>query len=259
MSLNSSLLYSQAEAYFKKGWALWLCHWHWRLFVVLKNIIFAAILIGAVFSARGSLDRNLALSIVVWSYFSSLSLEIAQSIECERFDGTLELGLIMPICATARFLGTGLFAVVIALAQLTVGLAILLSCSVLSGALAPPTLAIIAIGSVAFFALGIAMSAASLLIPKFGIQVGMISLDLLAVFSGVYFPVGMLPAPIELLSSLLPSTQLFAALRSEQTQLATLLTPAICAAISLALSVLIFYLSEERIRSNGSSLRYRSA
>jgi ABC-2 type transport system permease protein len=150
----------------------------------------------------------LAIGTLTWSYMASLFQAIAESVQWERWEGTIEYTMMSPISRMTYVLGSSLFGVIYGLGRSAVVLLALVFAFHLNadpgGFL--PCLAIIAVGSVSFIGIGIMAATLPLLFTEKGAQMVYVIEALLLLISGVYYPVTVLPGPIQLLSHLSPAT-----------------------------------------------------
>lgn len=157
----------------------------------------------------------LAIGTLTWSYMASLFQAIAESVQWERWEGTIEYTMMSPISRLTYVLGSSLFGVIYGLARSAVVLVALVFAFQLtaspSGLL--PTLAIIAVGSVSFIGIGIMAATLPLLFTEKGAQMVYVIEALLLLISGVYYPVSVLPGPIQAVSHLSPATYILTGTR----------------------------------------------
>lgn len=157
----------------------------------------------------------LAIGTLTWSYMASLFQAIAESVQWERWEGTIEYTMMSPISRLTYVLGSSLFGVIYGLARSAVVLVALVFAFQLtaspSGFL--PTLAIIAVGSVSFIGIGIMAATLPLLFTEKGAQMVYVIEALLLLISGVYYPVGVLPGAVQAVSYLSPATYILTGTR----------------------------------------------
>jgi ABC-2 type transport system permease protein len=158
----------------------------------------------------------LAIGTLTWSYMASLFQAIAESVQWERWEGTIEYTMMSPISRLTYVLGSSLFGVIYGLARSAVVLVALTLAFHLtaspSGLL--PTLAIIAVGSVSFIGIGIMAATLPLLFTEKGAQMVYVIEALLLLISGVYYPVSVLPGAIQAISHLSPATYILTGTRN---------------------------------------------
>ena len=157
----------------------------------------------------------LAIGTLTWSYMASLFQAIAESVQWERWEGTIEYTMMSPISRLTYVLGSSLFGVIYGLARSAVVLVALVFAFQLTATPSGfwPTLAIIAVGSVSFIGIGIMAATLPLLFTEKGAQMVYVIEALLLLISGVYYPVSVLPGPIQAVSHLSPATYILTGTR----------------------------------------------
>lgn len=150
----------------------------------------------------------LAIGTLTWSYMASLFQAIAESVQWERWEGTIEYTMMSPISRMTYLLGSCLFGVIYGLARSAVVLLVLVFTFHLtanSGGLMPALL-IVSVGSLSFVGIGIMAATLPLLFTEKGAQMTYVIEALLLLISGVYYPVTVLPGWIQAVSHLSPAT-----------------------------------------------------
>jgi ABC-2 type transport system permease protein len=157
----------------------------------------------------------LAIGTLTWSYMASLFQAIAESVQWERWEGTIEYTMMSPISRLTYVLGSSLFGVIYGLARSAVVLVALVFAFQLTAAPAGflPALAIIAVGSVSFIGIGIMAATLPLLFTEKGAQMVYVIEALLLLISGVYYPVTVLPGAVQVVSYLSPATYILTGTR----------------------------------------------
>jgi ABC-2 type transport system permease protein len=150
----------------------------------------------------------LAIGTLTWSYMASLFQAIAESVQWERWEGTIEYTMMSPISRMTYLLGSCLFGVIYGLARSAVVLLVLVVTFQLtanpSGLL--PALLIVSVGSLSFVGIGIMAATLPLLFTEKGAQMTYVIEALLLLISGVYYPVTVLPGLVQAFSHLSPAT-----------------------------------------------------
>ncbi|HEV3309192.1 MAG TPA: ABC transporter permease [Chloroflexota bacterium] len=158
----------------------------------------------------------LSIGTLTWSYMASLFMCIAESVQWERWEGTIEYTLMAPITRLTYVLGSCLFAVLYGLART----AVVLVAVVFMFHLQPhpggllPSLLIVAVGSVSFVGIGIMAATLPLLFTEKGAQMTYVIEACLLLVSGVYYPVSVLPGWLQIFSHVSPATYILSGLRT---------------------------------------------
>jgi ABC-2 type transport system permease protein len=157
----------------------------------------------------------LAIGTLTWSYMANLFMAIAESVQWERWEGTIEYTMMAPISRMTYVLGSCIFGVVYGLARTAMVLVALAFAFHLSpnphGLL--PALAIVSLGSLSFVGIGIMAATLPLLFTEKGAQMTYVIEALLLLISGAYYPVSVLPAWIQPISRLSPATYVLSGTR----------------------------------------------
>jgi ABC-2 type transport system permease protein len=150
----------------------------------------------------------LAIGTLTWSYMANLFMAIAESVQWERWEGTIEYTMMAPISRLTYMLGSCLFGVIYGLARTAIVMVALIFMFHLTANQAGllPSLAIVAVGSISFVGIGIMAATLPLLFTEKGAQMTYVIEALLLLLSGVYYPVEVLPAWMHPISHLSPAT-----------------------------------------------------
>ena len=165
----------------------------------------------------GSFVLYLAVGTLTWSYMASLFNAIAESVQWERWEGTIEYTMMAPISRLTYVLGSCIFGVVYGLARTSfVVVALILMFHLEANAAGMlPALAIIAVGSVSFVGIGIMAATLPLLFTEKGAQMTYVIEACLLLVSGVYYPVSVLPAWMQPFSHISPATYILSGIREQ--------------------------------------------
>ena len=158
----------------------------------------------------------LAIGSLTWSYMASLFMCIAESIQWERWEGTIEYTLMAPITRLTYILGACLFAVIYGLVRTAVVLvAIVLLVHPAANPIGfGPSALIVAVGSLSFVGIGIMAATLPLLFTEKGAQMTYVIEACLLLVSGVYFPVTVLPGWLQIFSHVSPATYILTGTRT---------------------------------------------
>jgi ABC-2 type transport system permease protein len=244
-------------------------YWGWEIAFLVYTIAqsMAIVFIAEAPGANGRSNPHahflvlfLAIGTLTWSYMASMFQCIAESVQWERWEGTIEYTMMAPISRLTYMLGSCLFGVIYGLARTAVVLLALILTFHLSadsrGVL--PALALVSVGSLSFVGLGIMASVLPLLFTEKGAQMTYVIEALLLLISGVYYPVSVLPAWIQPVSHLSPATYILAGTRdallgqTTGSSLAPNLVPlAVIGIVSLPLGVWLWTWAETFAKRTG--------
>jgi ABC-type multidrug transport system permease subunit len=162
----------------------------------------------------GSYTGFVLLGVAFGTYLQSGVTAFPQRLREAQLAGTVEATLMSPVSPVAFVVALGLWDHIVT----TIQVAAYLLCGVLflaldmRGANIPGALAVLALGIVAFDALGI-IGAGLVLVTRRGVTLAPLLAIAAGLLSGVYFPVEVLPPGARALAMLLPSTHALAGLR----------------------------------------------
>jgi ABC-2 type transport system permease protein len=197
-------------------------YWDVAFFIwTVANTLTIVFIAKGIEATGGSIDvdratTQLLIGAVVWAYLGIIFEFITETVAWERWEGTIEYTFMAPLSRAMHLGGSGVFAVLYGMVR-----AVLLFVVVaLSFGLAFPAanfgaaLAILMIASVSFFGIGMMTAVLPLISPEKGAQLGFIAQGMLLVVSGVYYPVSVLPAWMEWISTISPATYALRGIRA---------------------------------------------
>jgi ABC-2 type transport system permease protein len=202
----------------------------------------------------------LAIGTLTWSYMANLFMCIAESVQWERWEGTIEYTMMAPISRLTYMLGSCLFGVIYGLVRTAFVLVALILMFHLtanqSGLL--PAATIVGLGSVSFVGIGIMASVLPLLFTEKGAQMTYVIEACLLLISGVYYPVSVLPAWMQPISHLSPATYVLSGTRqvllhhaSHGFMVSTLVPLAFIGIVSVPLGVWLWTWAEHFAKRTG--------
>ncbi len=158
----------------------------------------------------------LLIGTLVWHFLSVIFDIVSETIAWERWEGTIEYTLMAPISRFTHLVGSTLFSLVYGFAHtVIILLAVVLFFRLdLSGANLGGAALVLLAGSMSFIGLGIVAAVLPLLFPERGAQMTHVVQALLLLVSGVYYPVEVLPAWLQVLSRLSPATYVLEGMRA---------------------------------------------
>jgi ABC-2 type transport system permease protein len=174
----------------------------------------------------------LMVGTLVWHYLSMVFDLVSESIQWERWEGTIEYTFMAPISRLTHLMGQAAFAILYGVLHTTLILGIV---SVffqvdLGKANFPSMMLIVVTGSMSFIGLGMLAAVLPLLSPEKGLQMTNIIKALVLLVSGVYYPITVLPTWLQALSRLSPAYYMLTGMRAallEGASASTLLEPCI--------------------------------
>src|SRR5690348_1268313 len=157
----------------------------------------------------------LLIGALLWGYLSLVFMEAAYAIAWERWEGTIEYTFMAPVRRMTHLMGICLFAIGYGLARTVIVLiaAVAIFNLDFSHANLLGTLAILAASIVPLIGLAILTSVLPLLSPQKGEQMSFAVQGFLLLVSGVYYPLSVLPLPLQLAGVVSPLTYSLAGMR----------------------------------------------
>ena len=197
-------------AFVERNFFLTRRYWGWELAFLVYSVA-GALSISLIGADVG--DNRLLLSLVVgavfWNYLSVVFGWIAETIQVERWEGTLEYTFMAPIRRWTQLLGSCLYAMVYGLVHTAV---ILIVLALFFPQLRPSEMnlataaAFMLLGSFSFVGIGMMAAILPLLYVERGAQMTFVIQSCLLLVSGVYYSIDVLPAWMQVLSHLSPAT-----------------------------------------------------
>jgi ABC-2 type transport system permease protein len=158
----------------------------------------------------------LLIGSLVWSYLAVVFDAVGEMVAWERWEGTIEYTFMAPVSRSTHMIGSCLFAVVFGLLRTAlIMLVVVLFFQIdLSRADLLAGVVVLAISSISFVGLGITASTLPLLFPERGAQMVFIAQTCLLLFSGVYYPIEVMPAWMQTVAQFSPATYALAGIRA---------------------------------------------
>lgn len=239
-------------------------YWGWEVAFLIYTIAQSLAIVYIADTVPGALGRRLVLFLAIgtltWSYMASLFQAIAESVQWERWEGTIEYTMMAPINRLTYMLGSCLFGVIYGLARTAFVLLALIWVFHLQANPAGllPALAIVAVGSISFVGIGIMAATLPLLFTERGAQMTYVIEALLLLVSGVYYKVTVLPGWVQALSHLSPATYILTGIRqallenpSGSSLLDALVPLAIIGVITVPIGIYLFGAAEHYAKKTG--------
>jgi ABC-2 type transport system permease protein len=166
----------------------------------------------------------LLVGALVWNYISVVFGAISETITWERWEGTIEYTFMAPISRLTHLFGTTIFAIFYGVIHTAVILTVVSFFFDVSLAQANWLSAVLLLifGSFSFVGVGILAAVLPLLFPERGAQMTNVINALILLFSGVYFPISVLPGWMQVISRISPAYYVLDGTRQALLQSATL-------------------------------------
>jgi ABC-2 type transport system permease protein len=202
-------------------------YWAWELVWLAYSVVNA---LSIVFIAKASEEITgvpmsasnvnhfilfLLVGTLVWHYLALVFDLVSESIQWERWEGTIEYTFMAPISRLTHLMGQAAFAILYGVFHTTVimGIVALFFQVDLSQANFLAMLAIVIAGSMSFVGLGMLAAVLPLLSPEKGLQMTNIIKALVLLVSGVYYPITVLPGWLQALSRISPAYYMLTGMR----------------------------------------------
>ena len=159
---------------------------------------------------------QLLVGAVVWAYLGVIFEILTETVAWERWEGTIEYTFMAPLSRPVHLIGMGLFAVAYGLvrASLVFGVVAAFFGLHMPDANFATALLVLGIASVSFIGVGMMTAVLPLISPEKGTQLGFMAQGVMLVVSGVYYPVSVLPAWMQAISTISPATYALRGIRS---------------------------------------------
>jgi ABC-2 type transport system permease protein len=218
--LNALAGFAERQFHVVKRYWLWEVVWLFYSLVSVLSIGFLASGLGALGAPAKGFDLHatqlyLLIGALLWGYLSLVFMEAAYAISWERWEGTIEYTFMAPVRRVTHLMGICLFAIGYGLARTFVVLLIAAFMFNLdfSHANIPAALAVLAATTAPLIGLSIFTSVLPLLSPQKGEQMSVALQGFLLLVSGVYYPLSVLPVPMQVAGALSPLTYSLAGMR----------------------------------------------
>lgn len=202
----------------KRYW-LWEAVWLIYSLVSVLSIGYLAAGLGSLATSRFDLRQAqlyLLVGALLWAYLSVVFIEISFSVMWERWEGTIEYTFMAPVRRLTHLFGICAFALLYGLVRTVIVLliAMLLFHLDLTHANLVTAVIVLAVSTFPLMGLGILASVLPLLSPERGEQMTVAVQGVLLLASGVYYPVSVLPGPLQALASVNPLTYTLEGMRA---------------------------------------------
>lgn len=204
--------YVQRNFFLTKRYFMWELVWLTFTTVNAMSITFIGAGAGEL-SGGEKLDTErfmtfLLIGALLWSYLSMIFDVLSETVQWERWEGTIEYTFMSPTSRVTHLLGMGVYAIVYGILRTAIvfGVAMLAFDLDLSNANYGAALVVLAVCSISLVGFGVVAAVMPLLSPEKGQQVTYIISALLLLVSGVYYPVKVLPEWMQVMAQFSPVT-----------------------------------------------------
>jgi ABC-2 type transport system permease protein len=265
VEMNALFGFAERQLHVVKRYWVWELVWLFYSLVSVLSIGYLASGLGTLGVEGGSFDLHkaqlyLLVGALLWGYLSLVFMEAAYAIAWERWEGTIEYTFMAPIRRITHLFGICLFAIGYGLARTLVVLLIAVAMFNLdfSHADIPAALAVLAASTVPLIGLAIFTSVLPLLSPQKGEQMSVAVQGFLLLVSGVYYPLTVLPWPMQLAGAASPLTYALQGIRDSlldgrnlQGELPTIGILLVMGAVMIPASLWVFSWAENRAKRLG--------
>ena len=263
--LNALFGFAERQMHVVKRYWVWEVVWLFYSLVSVLSIGFLASGLGTLGVGGGTFDLHraqlyLLVGALLWGYLSLVFMEAAFAISWERWEGTIEYTFMAPVRRVTHLFGICLFAIGYGLVRTFV---VLVIASMMFGldfshADIPAALAVLAASTLPLIGLSILTAVLPLLSPQKGEQMSIAVQGFLLLVSGVYYPLSVLPAVMQVAGAASPLTYALSGIRSSlldgagmKEQLATIGILLGMGAVLIPVSIFVFAWAENRAKRLG--------
>lgn len=211
--MNALFGFAERSMHSVRRYWVWEVVWLFYSMVSVLSIGFLASGLGTLGAGGGSFDLRrtqlyLLIGSLLWGYLSLVFMEAAFAISWERWEGTIEYTFMAPIHRVTHLMGICLFAIGYGLARTLVvlGAAVAIFKLDFSRANLAGAVAVLAASTLPLIGLAIFTSVLPMLSPQKGEQMSIAVQGFLLLVSGVYYPLTVLPAPLQVAGYASPLT-----------------------------------------------------
>ena len=197
-------------AFMERNFFLSRRYWGWEIAFLVYSA--AGALSISLIGAQAN-DKRLLLTLMVgaifWNYLSVVFSWIAETIQIERWEGTLEYTMMAPIRRSTHLLGAVAYAMIFGLvhtAAIIVAVLVFFPNLSFAGANLGTIAGFMVLGSFSFVGLAMTVAILPLLFVERGGQMAFTLQSVLLLVSGVYYSIEVLPEWMQVISHLSPAT-----------------------------------------------------
>jgi ABC-2 type transport system permease protein len=208
---------SASYAFIERNFFLTRRYWGWEIaWLVYATAGALSVAFIGVDQGNQTLVLSLMIGATFWNFLSIVFGFIAETVEWERWEGTLEYTFMAPIRRWAQLLGSTLYAVGYGLVHTFVILVVLTLFFGLdlSGADFATAIVFLVIGSASFIGIGMMAAILPLMYLERGAQMTFVLQSVLLLVSGVYYSIEVLPDWMQVLARFSPATYVLEGMRA---------------------------------------------
>lgn len=212
--------FAERQLYVYRRYWVWEVAWLFYSIVSVLSIGFLASGLGSLGAGGGTFDLRraqlyLLVGALLWGYLSLVFMEAAYTIAWERWEGTIEYTFMAPVRRITHLMGISLFAIVYGLTRTFIVMfaAVAMFHLDFSHADIAGALVVLAASTVPLIGLAMLTSVLPLLSPQKGEQMSFAVQGFMLLVSGVYYPLSVLPWPLQLAGAVSPLTYALAGMR----------------------------------------------
>jgi ABC-2 type transport system permease protein len=257
--------FAERQLYVYKRYWVWEVVWLFYSIVSVLSIGFLASGLGTLGAGGGGFDLRraqlyLLVGALLWGYLSLVFMEAAYAIAWERWEGTIEYTFMAPVRRMTHLMGICLFAVGYGLVRTFIVLlaAVAIFDIDFSHADIAGALFVLAASILPLIGLAILTSVLPLLSPQKGEQMSFAVQGFMLLVSGVYYPLSVLPLPLQVAGAVSPLTYALAGMRRSlldgagvRDQLGTAGLLLAMGAVLIPAGVMVFSRAEKRAKRLG--------
>jgi len=202
----------------------------------------------------------LLIGALLWGYLSLVFMEAAYAIAWERWEGTIEYTFMAPVRRLTHLMGICLFAIGYGLARTAIVLVVAIGLFGLDFSHADllAASAVLAASTVPLIGLAILTAVLPMLSPQKGEQMSVAVQGFLLLVSGVYYPLSVLPVPMQVAGLASPLTYALSGIRASlldgsslRDQVPTIVILLVMGAVMIPASFAFFNWAENRAKRLG--------
>ena len=227
--LNALFGFAERSMHSVRRYWVWEVVWLFYSMVSVLSIGFLASGLGTLGAANESFDLHraqlyLLIGSLLWGFLSLVFMEAAFAIAWERWEGTIEYTFMAPIRRVTHLMGICLFAIGYGLVRTFVVLLVAIAMFKLDFSRADigAAAAVLAAATVPLVGLAIFTSVLPMVSPQKGEQMSYAVQGFLLLVSGVYYPLSVLPMPLQVAGYASPLTYALDGMRQSLLNGATL-------------------------------------
>ena len=219
--MGALLGFAERQLYVYRRYWVWELVWLFYSIVSVLSIGFLASGLGALGAEGGTFDLRkaqlyLLIGALLWGYLSLVFMEAAYAIAWERWEGTIEYTFMAPVRRVTHLMGICLFAIVYGLARTFVVLLVAIAIFNIdfTHANIAGALFVLAASMAPLVGLAILTSVLPLLSPQKGEQMSFAVQGFMLLVSVVYYPLSVLPLPLQAAGWISPLTYALSGMRT---------------------------------------------